>query len=348
MSRRLRILLVTDALTPPARGNGTTVGRWMEGLLERGHEVEVADPRAGAEAGRCRAPDVVHGYHARRAGPAARRLAARLGCPLVLSLGGTDLLDLETTPAAATREVVAALEASQCVTGAFASFADRLAAAGGPPPERYRVVRRGVEVDPDVGGRPRDGARLEIVLPAGLRPVKDPLLGVRLAVRLVEAGLPLRLRLLGAALDPAQAAAVHAAAAPHPWIEIGRRSPLGMAAAYLTAHVVWNTSHHEGGANAVLEGLALGCQAWLRNVDGNREYVQEGGGEAAPLTLFDAEDDERLVGWHVAAWRESDAQRAARWQRTRAWLGRFHDPADELDELERAYVEAASSTQTGA
>lgn len=344
MSTRRGVLLVTDALTPPARGNGTTVGRWMEGLLERGHRVTVVDPRHVPAPSAVGGHDLVHGYHARRAGPAAAALAQRLGLPLVVSLGGTDLLELETQPAAATAAERHALATASVVTGAFEAFAPRLAAALGAPVRQYATVRRGVEVDPEVGGRPRPGQRLEVVLPAGLRRVKDVLLGVRMAARLRAAGLPLRLRLLGAALDAGYAAEVRDAARAVGGIEIGRRSPLGMAAAYLTAHVVWNTSVHEGGANAVLEGLALGCQAWIRDVPGNRELDVDD----APLALFADEHDERLIAWHEAAWREGDAARSARWERTRAWLGRHHDPADELDDLEGAYALSASSTQTGA
>ena len=345
MSRRLRIVLVTDALTPPARGNGTTVGRWMEGLLERGHEVRVHDPRSAAQGNLARDADVVHAYHARRAGPAGAALARSAGRPFVVSLGGTDLLDLESNAPPDAHAEREALAAADVVTGAFASFGPRLAKALGPArAPRYEIVRRGVEVDPDAGGWPRRASRLEVLLPAGLRPVKDPLTALAMSRRLHEGGVPHRLRILGAELDGVYAAHVREAAHAMPWVELGRRSPLGMATAYLAAHVVWNTSVHEGGANALLEGLALGCRLWVRDAPGNRDAAELCEGA---ITLFADVDDPRLLPWHQAAWTESDVERAARHATTVELLRRIADPRDELDELEAAY-DAARSTHTGA
>ena len=162
--------------------------------------------------------------------------------------------------------------------------------------------------------------------------------------RLHEGGVPHRLRILGAELDGVYAAHVREAAHAMPWVELGRRSPLGMATAYLAAHVVWNTSVHEGGANALLEGLALGCRLWVRDAPGNRDAAELCEGA---ITLFADVDDPRLLPWHQAAWAESDVERAARHATTVELLRRIADPRDELDELEAAY-DAARSTHTGA
>ena len=43
--RVLRIALVTETFPPEVNGVAMTVGRMLEGLLERGHQVQLVRPR---------------------------------------------------------------------------------------------------------------------------------------------------------------------------------------------------------------------------------------------------------------------------------------------------------------
>lgn len=335
----MKIAFVTDALVPPARGNGTTVGRWIEHLLDAGHDVRVLFPEQAVETRRG-SFDCVHGYHAGRAGPAAAGLAKQLGVPLAISLGGTDLWALEQGEATERRALLDVLAAARTITGAFASFKGRLAgafAAAGRASAMpaYRVVRRSVDVDAAAGLYPRPDDTLEIVLPAGLRPVKDPLLAIEMADRLAAAGLPVRLAILGSDLDAIHARVVRTRALASPHVAIGRRSPLGMALAYLRSHAVWNTSLHEGGANGILEGLAHGCAAFVRDTPGNCEWTETRG---SPVVLFADADAPDLLPFHRALWKEHEKTRADRWAHTLAWLRAFHAPADERTDLLTAYA----------
>ena len=202
---RLRLWIVTDALQPPARGNGTTVARWIDGLRSRGHELAILEP--GHTARSSWAPDVVLGYHAERCGPAAVELAAHCGAASTIALGGTDLLALEDGSSRAGQR---AIRGCDLVVGAFPSFGERLAALelGSPA---YAVVRRGVFRDPDPP-LPRDPHRLEIALPSGLRRVKDPLFAIARFAALRAAGIDARLRIVGASLEEDLARAVIEAA----------------------------------------------------------------------------------------------------------------------------------------
>ncbi|MCC6784890.1 MAG: glycosyltransferase [Planctomycetes bacterium] len=332
---RLRLWIVTDALQPPARGNGTTVARWIDGLRSRGHELAILEP--GHTARSSWAPDVVLGYHAERCGPAAVALAAHCGAASAIALGGTDLLALEDGSGRAGQ---GAIRRCDLVVGAFPSFGERLAALelGSPA---YAVVRRGVFRDPDPP-LPRDPRRLEIALPSGLRRVKDPLFAIARFAALRAAGIDARLRIVGAALEDDLARAVIDAARALPGIEIGQRPPVAMGALYARAHVVWNSSLHEGGANAVLEAAALGCAVLLRDVPGNRELAAESG---SPVALF--RDDATSVAFHRALLCESAADRDARHAANAAWLARWHDPADEIEDLERALHAAVAGRGGG-
>lgn len=333
----LNVLLVSDALGPPVRGNATTVARWLAALIEGGTHARAVEPGAPAPAGA--APDLVHAHHALRAGPAGLDLARRLGRPLVVSLGGTDLWALrEGHPEGA--EVARILRAADLVLGAFDAV--------GPLLERllghrvpYARVRRGVFVEAADPRPARDGP-LRVLLPAGIRAVKDPLLAFDLAERLRAAGVALTLRLLGPALEPDAHAALLGALARAPYARWETLPPVAMGGAYLAADVVWNTSRHEGGSNALLEGLAAGCAVFARRVPGNVELFDPA---PAPGTLFDPSDTAALVAFHRALLAESPAAAERRRAAARAWLARHHAPADEVAELRAAYAGVTGSTR---
>ncbi|MCK6459748.1 MAG: glycosyltransferase family 4 protein [Planctomycetes bacterium] len=307
----MHVALVTSA--EPGRGNRTTVDRWVE--FVRGFDIEVVAP--GAEPA-C-APDVVDGYHAVHGGPWALELARRFRVPLVISLGGTDLFAPGVEPV---------LLAADCVTGAFQEFGERLRERLGRAVP-YAVVPRGVRVPDDL---PLRAFRGRVLLPAGLRPVKDVLLAIDLLERLRARGLPLALRVLGPAMDRAYAAEVRSRAGP--FVAVGEAAPADMREAYLDADVVWNTSLHEGGSNALLEAVAHGCAIFARDVPGNSELLRE---EGAPGALFDPADTDAAEAFHRALHAETEKARRARVAAGHAWLRRLHDPRAEAAALERIF-----------
>jgi glycosyltransferase involved in cell wall biosynthesis len=140
------------------------------------------------------------------------------------------------------------------------------------------------------------------------------------------------LRILGPELDAAYAYRVRARAAALNFVELGEIPFESMAEAYQDADVVWNTSFHEGGANALLEAAANGCRVLVRDVPGNRDFANEAG---SPFQLLDANDLDGLEQFHRELLEESAASRMQRIEAAHAWLRRYHDPDDEA----RALVE---------
>ena len=173
----MRVALITNALDMPTRGNHTTIRRWLAYV----RDIDVLALPADAEQTLEPVPDIIHGYHALNGGVAALALARRYRRPLVISLGGTDLL---------TAQSAAILREAAIVTGAFDSFRERL-----DRKVRYVTVPRGIAIPRGVFPRAPDGT-LRVLLPSGLRPVKDPLLAIDMATALVERGLALRLQIL--------------------------------------------------------------------------------------------------------------------------------------------------------
>jgi glycosyltransferase involved in cell wall biosynthesis len=323
----VRIALVTDTLEHTTGGNYTTVQRWLRYVRGVGVDAVPADETQEFE----RVPDLFHGYHALHGGRAARSLARRYKRPFVVSLGGTDLFAC-LRGGAPGEEVAHILLAANCVTGAFASFGDALRDCL----RRdlcYATVPRGVTIPEHVRPRQHDGL-LHVLLPAGLRPDKDPLLALDVAEQLVGRGLPVMLRILGPELDTAYAYRVRARAAKLNFVELGEIPFESMAQAYQDADVVWNTSFHEGGANALLEAVANGCQVLVRDVPGNRDFAAE---EGAPFHILDPQDLDGLEAFHRALLAETAADRVDRITAGHAWLRRYHDPRDEARALKQVW-----------
>ena len=178
--------------------------------------------------------------------------------------------------------------------------------------------------------------RLRVLLPAGLRPVKAPDVALDLFDGLRARGLPLLLRMLGPVLDEAYAAAVLERVAATSGVDHGEADREDMPRYYDRADVVWNTSRHEGGANALLEALGHGCYLYARDVPGNRDLLTDG----APGTLFDphkADWLDRAADWHrdvLATTLELHRDHA---ERARQWIATHHAVELEMRALRTAY-----------
>lgn len=342
----LRVLLVTSALGPPTRGNGVTVARWRGWADSANLTLHAVHPEGDVPQDPF---DLVHGYHAVHGGERARAIAEARDLPLVVSLGGSDLYALRggdvvpTSWGARTAEV---LRSATLITGAFPAFGRRVADALGEPAP-FAWVPRGVRLPELRPPEPRSRTTpLRVLMPAGLRPIKDPLLALRLVRSLHEGGLPITLDLLGPPLHDGTARVVTREAASMPYVNLGL-VPLGdMPTHYEAADVVWNTSLHEGGANALLEAAAFGCGVYARDVPGNRELLA-----TSDLgTLFDPASpgfETEARAFHEHALDLVREEPAARWlarrDRMRAWLETHHGERSEILALRAAYERALSS-----
>ena len=326
----MRVALVSNALEQPTRGNHTTIQRWMHFV----EGIEILPVAADAAADLVERPDLVNGYHALNGGVPAHALARRHGLPLVINLGGTDLFACLKGD----RAVAEVLEAAVAITGAFPAFGERLNECFGREMP-YSTVPRGVHIPADLPPR-RPHEMLRVLLPAGMRPVKDPMLAIDMAERLIERGLPVELKLLGPELDSVYARQITERVAGRDFVTLGEAGPGEMAAAYAAADVVWNTSMHEGGSNALLEAVAAGCAVFARDIPGNQELLAEAG---APGVLFGVQDLDGAERFHRELLRETEEERAARVAAGHEWLRRYHDPAAEAVALVQVWRGALNS-----
>ena len=323
----MHIALVTSATPEFCRGNYSTVQRWV--TCSKEHRVICIPPDPAILLDPI--PDIIHGYHALHGGVAACEIAKRYCRPLVISLGGSDLWILMNDLDRAS-EVRNVLMSADCVTGAFDSFGDYCRELAGSD-ILYVTVPRSVIV-PDHDPHLPDNKLLSVILSAGLRRVKDPVLAVDIAKKLVDRGVRLHLTIMGSVVEDRYASKLKTAAADLDFVDFGVSSLDKARALYRSFDMCWNTSLQEGGANALLEAMANGCAVMARDVVGNREYFKD---KKAPAKLFDPDDIDGIEQYCRSILTESVKDRLDRVGRARAWLRKYHNPENEAIALVRAW-----------
>lgn len=284
--RPRRVLILSPSMG--AGGNATAALSLAAALPPCGVEVETLDVGAPGfrrrlrEALRRFRPDVVHALHARKGAAVYLDHAPVRRPPLVTSLTGTDVF-VDPEDAARRADVLRALRASAAILSDGRAMA-RAAAALAPDVVPRIVVSPQGFVPPPPGdarrgrslmGLPRSAKVL--LLPAGLRPVKDPLFAVEPVRTLRREGGDVHLVHCGEALDDATAAAMAEAAAAGPGVvSLGEVKRELMGDLYAAATVVLNTSRAEGLSNVIGEAQAAGRAVLVSDIPANGELVRHG------------------------------------------------------------------------
>lgn len=288
-------VLVLAALTE-ATGNAVTARRIADHLATRhrviladANDASVASLRALADAERI---DAAIGVHALLAGPFLRRL----GLPYALVFGGTDLYEpvhelqrgqMDRAVAGAARLVAFSPENTARAEWMWPTHADRITripqAVEVPPPDPSFSLRRELGLDA------RD---VLVVLPTGIRRVKDPLYAVDAFYRWHRIDPRVHLALAGAVLEPDYAEGALTILAERPGVTFLPALPRPqMLAAIAEADVVLNTSLSEGMCGVILEAMELGTPVVARRNAGNESLVVHG----HTGLLYDSPDE--LVHW---------------------------------------------------
>ena len=179
-----RVVFVSPVPLDSPRGNAITVARIAQGLRARGLDVCVkcTDDPGLAEPAPGKLPALVHAFHAYRAGPRGLALARSRRAPLVITLTGTDVSDdlQDPTRGQVVRET---LLGAAAITAFHDSIAEEIVAALPAVASRLAVVPQSVSLLPASAGG--GGAVVHgdpcLLFPAGIRPVKRPLLAPGLA-----------------------------------------------------------------------------------------------------------------------------------------------------------------------
>jgi glycosyltransferase involved in cell wall biosynthesis len=329
------VAVLTPFAAPSVGGNAVTVGRIARGLRERGLDVRVWDlsvtPVATVEAEvAAYRPEILHAFHAGRAGPVGVRLASRLALPLVVTLTGTDA-NHDLPDIARGAAVRAVLEAAATITAFHESIVGRVLEIAPSMRGQLVVVPQSVRLD---GRTPFDLAerwavpaeRILFVFAAGIRAVKAPRRPLAALDAVAAADPRVRLLYAGPILEPAEGEALSKALGPRPWARHVGSVPFAQMASLLAqSDVVLNCSLSEGGmANSILEALVLERAVLVSDVPGNRALVEEG---VTGLTFSD--DRELAAGAQRLA--EDAGLRRRLGQAGRALVEREYPVSRELD-----------------
>ena len=245
--------IVTPGTREANNGNWRTARRWagfLAGLARPIVQTEWNGERA----------DVVIALHARRSAESIERLkSSSPSTPLVVVLSGTDLY----------RDLPASVQASRSLALADRIVALQDDALAHVPRERLGKCEVIYQSCVALSPRAKIGGRLDCVAVGHLREEKDPRTLWK-ALRLLDPMLPVRLRHIGAALDPQLEREAREAMANDPRYRWNGPLPHGLTRCALRdAHVLVHPSLMEGGANVIVEAITAGTPVVASRVSGN-------------------------------------------------------------------------------
>jgi glycosyltransferase involved in cell wall biosynthesis len=337
----LRVAVLTPFAAPSVRGNAVTVARIIRGLQEQGVDLKPWDLSVMAEAAVEReveefGPALLHAFHAYRAGPLGLRLARRAEIPLVVTITGTDanhdLFDPERAP-----RVRRVLEGAARITVFHDSIAARIAAALPDLAGRLVTIPQATRLERgarfDLGARcPVPSGGTVFLMPAGIRPVKDPLRPLGAFDELVQRRPGVRLLYAGPMLHPEEGERFLRALQTRPWARyLGAVPHAQMASLLEQVDVVLNCSISEGGmANSILEAFSTERSVLASDIEGNRSLVEHG-----VTGLLFGEDASLLAGAERLA--ADPALRAALGRAGRERIDRLYPPGREIAGYHAAY-----------
>lgn len=281
----MKIALITPCYHPFVRGNAVTVRRIEKNLVASGCEVEVFSLDTVTAEDTLKGlkrfdPDVIHAFHAFIGGRAAKLVAGALKKPYVITITGTDVY--EALQDARREDTVASLNNAAAVIAFHKSIKCRLVDDMPTLAGKVFVIAQGVEMPgcdyphhEEFKPLPGD---LVVLLPSGLRPVKNVAFPIPLLAKLHEQGAALYYVLIGPILNRGYAEEVLAEQEGLPFAHyFGEVAHDAVGWFYEQADVVLNTSSFEGGmANSVLEAMFFGKAVLGANIEGNRSVIKDG------------------------------------------------------------------------
>jgi len=280
----MKALILTPTYFPRLTGNAVTVERIAQGLAECGISCRVIDLSAATEEETLRTaaafrPDLVHGFHAFKAGRMGLKIRELLGTPMITTLTGTDRhVDLRTPRS---RAAVLRVLARSDRLAVFNEAARRLIVREGTTPEKISVIPQSVHFPErrrrDFRAERGIGRQTKILLLMGkIRRIKNFGYAFPVLEKVREKVPDLCLLIAGGVLEADEFRRLQRRSGGRPWIRFLGEIPRAEIPSLLEcADIVMNTSDSESDANAVMEALAFGKAVVGRRIPGNTSLLTE-------------------------------------------------------------------------
>lgn len=269
----MHILYFTPYFNQP-RGNSTTSKRIIHFLQKSGIRTSVfpyfeKDPWFLPA---IEAVDVIHILHATRFLAWAKENMFVLERPYIITMGGTDInLDLQGV---ISEDMMHLLNNAAYITVFTPDAKQKVEGLNIDWLGKVRVIPQSAWLPWDIG-KPKQTDYPAILLPAGLRPVKDVLHVLPALDELIDLYPRLKFTILGANLDSSVYQQVLEASQTRPWLHYAGVVPFEvMTHWYEEANIIMNTSISEGQSLAVMEALAIGRPVIARKNAANEEIIK--------------------------------------------------------------------------
>jgi len=273
-------------LTPyykQGRGNATTARRIMTGLgqTQINPKVVAYDEQSFSRdlIETIENSDILHVLHFRRFAEWLETNEYQVEKPYVITSGGTDV-NIDIFNRDYKEKIGQVLRNAAAITVFSDDAKHKLAEVYPEVTEKVHIVKQSVWFTSMVSSDSTvrfAGVGPNILLPAGLRTVKDVLFVLPALVKLKKQFPTLTFTILGAPLEKSVVKAVIQAQEKFSWVNYFEEVPLEeMEGVYLQSDIIINTSLSEGQSSALLEAMFLGKPVVARNNGGNQSIVTHG------------------------------------------------------------------------
>lgn len=284
MTSLLNVLFLTPYYHS-RRGNATTARRLESSMKRTGQPIQMfsyEEEPAAKGIVLLEQADVVHALHIRRTYEWLQQAEIGISVPYVLTSGGTDInVDIQQKQQAADLE--AFVRQADKITVFSRDGVNKLDHAYPELSRSIQIVPQGV--DPSAAVHDENLVRWlqdhsgtpNILIPAGLRSVKDVLFGLKVLEELRVRFPAIQFLIVGEAMEEQVKREVVQAAAARSWMHYHEGVEMeAMPAFYDWADVVINTSLSEGQPMAVLEAMMHQVPVLARRNGGNESVIQDG------------------------------------------------------------------------
>lgn len=266
----MHILFLAPYFNQP-RGNSTTIKRLVHFLHKKNLSLSVI-PYLEHDNWHYSDADIIHILHATRFIEWAKENNFSLDRPFLVTMGGTDInIDLQK---GLDEEVFAFLQKASFITVFTEDAKEKVIHLYPDWESKTIVIPQGVWLPWNITAK-REEMYPNILLPAGLRRVKDVLHVLPALDQLIYPYPKMNFTILGANLDESVKDHVLNKVQKRPWMKYAGVVPYEvMKVWYEQTQIVINTSQSEGQSLAVMEAMAIGRPVIARKNEANLQLVR--------------------------------------------------------------------------